>query len=150
MPAMVRWPDRVPAGRTSDAIVSTLDVLPTFAALAEASHRVPTDRLIDGVDQTELLLGESIQGARDRFLYFEKEELQAVREGPWKLRLPDLKELRTWTESDHGTNEIELYHLERDLGESKNVANGNPEVVQRLLALAESAKVRRAERSASK
>jgi len=150
VPAMVRWPDRVPAGRTSDAIVSTLDVLPTFAALAEASHRVPTDRLIDGVDQTELLLGESIQGARDRFLYFEKEELQAVREGPWKLRLPDLKELRTWTESDHGTNEIELYHLERDLGESKNVANGNPEVVQRLLALAESAKVRRAERSASK
>ncbi len=150
VPAMVRWPEHVPAGLTSDAIVSTLDVLPTFAALAEASRLVPSDRVIDGVNQKELFLGKNIQGARDSFYYYEKDELQAVREGPWKLRLPDLKELRTWTESDHGTNRTELYHLERDLGESKNVVNENPEVVERLLAIAESAKVRRAEQGVSK
>ncbi len=145
VPALVRWPGHVPAGRTTDAITSTLDVLPTFAALAGAIDRVPKDRVIDGVNQQALLLGESIQGARDGFLYFEGDELQAVRQGSWKLRLPDLKELRTWTESDHGTNKLELYNLERDLGESKNVVNENPEVVQRLLAIAEASKVKRKE-----
>ena len=93
-----------------------------------------------------LYLRRPVGGGCDRFLYFEKEELKAVLEGPSKLRLPDLKVLRTWTETDNGTNEIELYHPKRDLGESKNVATGNPEVVQRLLAIAEFAKVRRAER----
>lgn len=143
VPAIVRWPGGTPSGLTSDAIVSTLDVLPTFASLAGAFDKVPQDREIDGVDQSDLLKGRSVAGARNGFLYFERDELQAVREGPWKLRLPDLKELRTWTEIDVGTNEIELYHLNRDLGETKNVADENPDVVKQLMEIAESAKVKR-------
>jgi len=138
VPGMVRWPDRVPAGRTSDAIISTLDVLPTFATLA--GTQPPQDRVIDGVDQTELLLGDSEDGARDRFFYFDGNELQAVRKGPWKMRLPNLKNLRKWTELDRGTQEIELYHLGRDLGETTNVAEQHPDVVERLMGLAESTK----------
>ena len=145
VPGIVRWPNRVPAGRTNVAIISTLDVLPTFAALAGASNKVPKDRIIDGVDQRELLLGRNEVGARDGFLYFEGDELQAVRSGPWKLRLPDLKELRTWTENDHGTNKLELYQLDRDIGESSNVAAQNPDVVERLMAVAKKAKVVREE-----
>lgn len=141
VPAMVRWPSNIPAGLTSDAIVSTLDVLPTFAEIAGAGNRVPTDRVIDGVDQTKLFMGESINGARDHFFYFEKDELQAVRHDRWKLRLSDLKEIRTWTELSQGSNDLELYNLHGDLGESKNVAKQNPEIVKRLLALAETAKV---------
>ena len=141
VPAIVRWPDKVAAGKSSDAIFSTLDVLPTLAALAGVKDQVPTDRIIDGVDQVDLLLGNTESGARDGFLYFEAHELQAVRQGPWKLRLPNLKELRDWTEMDYGTNQIELYHLGRDLSETTNVAAENPDVVTRLMALAESSKV---------
>ncbi len=143
VPAIVRWPSGTPSGLASDAIVSTLDVLPTFASLAGVFDKVPDDREIDGVDQSDLMKGRSVAGARNGFLYFEKDELQAVREGPWKPRLPDLKELRTWTEIDVGTNEIELYHLNRDLGETKNVADENPDVVKQMMEIAESAKVNR-------
>lgn len=139
VPGIVRWPGHVPAGRTSGAIVSTLDVLPTFAALAGAEKAVPGDRVVDGVDQRELFLGESEEGARDGFLYFEGNELQAVRSGPWKLRLPGLKNLRNWPELDRGSGETELYHLGRDLGEKENVAADHPDVVERLRAIAAAA-----------
>ena len=66
VPCIVRWPGHVPAGRVSDAIFSTLDFLPTFATLA--GYEVPADRVIDGVDQTELLRGQSERGAQERFL----------------------------------------------------------------------------------
>ncbi|MEM7600860.1 MAG: sulfatase-like hydrolase/transferase, partial [Verrucomicrobiota bacterium] len=65
VPALLRWPGKVPAGAESDAIVATLDVMPTFAALAGASDAVPTDRVIDGVDQRDLYFGESEEGNRN-------------------------------------------------------------------------------------
>ena len=55
VPCIVRWPGHVPAARTSSAIFSTLDVMPTFAALAGVADKVPSDRIVDGVDQRELL-----------------------------------------------------------------------------------------------
>jgi arylsulfatase len=125
----------VEAGRTSDAIVSTLDVLPTFAALAGAD--VPDDRVLDGVDQAGLLTGSDQDGARDRFLYYHGGELQAVRQGPWKLRLPNLKRFPNWSEIDRGSQRTELYHLGRDLGETTNLADKQPQVVERLRAIAE-------------
>jgi arylsulfatase A-like enzyme len=137
VPGIVRWPGQVPAGRTSDAIISTLDVLPTFASLGESAP--PEDRPLDGVDQTDLLRGNSDEGARPQFFYYDSGELQAIRVGPWKLRLPHLKKLRKWPEFDRGTQASELYHLGRDVGESKNVAADNPEVVEHLQAVAESA-----------
>ncbi len=61
---IVRWPGHVPAGRQSDAIFATIDFMPTFAQLA--GYEVPADRVIDGVDQTALLLGQSEKGAQAR------------------------------------------------------------------------------------
>lgn len=137
VPAIVRWPGKVAAGTTSDAIMATLDVMPTFAALAGTSP--PQDRPLDGVNQVDLLLGNSEAGARDRFFYYDSDELQAVRHGPWKLRLPNLQALRKWPEFDRGTQQAELYHLEDDLAESQNLATANPAVVERLMKLAEKA-----------
>ncbi len=140
VPGIVRWPGQVPAGRESDAIVSTLDVLPTFAALAGAAGEVPTDRPIDGIVQVDLWLGKGdAAGARDHLFYFEGNELQGVRKGPWKLRLAGLKTIRSWPEVDRGSGELELYHLGRDIGESNNVVKDNPEVVEELLEMAEQA-----------
>jgi len=138
VPAIVRWPGKVAAGATTDAIVSTLDVLPTFSALAGAADQVPTDRKIDGFDQSGLLLGKSREGARDHFLYYHNGELQAVRKGPWKLRLPGIQQRFTkWPEFDHGTQQAELYQLVDDIGESKNLAGEKPGLVAELAAFAE-------------
>jgi arylsulfatase A-like enzyme len=135
VPCLVRWPGHVPAGRVSDAIFSTLDFLPTFGALA--GFKVPGDRIIDGVNQTELLLGRSPRGARDHFHYFSQNELHAVRQGAWKLFLPGRKVFYSYVK-DRGTSDVELYNLESDVGETKNVAAQNPEVVARLTSLAQS------------
>lgn len=70
-----------------------------LAALAGASGKVPTDRIIDGFDQSDLFLGKSAEGNRDEFPYFDGNELQAVRKGPWKLRFANLKNLRKWPNS---------------------------------------------------
>ena len=141
VPGILRWPGKVPAGRTSDAIVSTLDVLPTFAAMADASAAIPSHRVIDGVVQRDLFLGRSKVGARDGFLYFDGSELQAVRKGTWKLRLPRLKQLRNWPELDRGTQEPELYNLGEDIGEQRNLAEENPERVRQLMAIADEVKM---------
>jgi arylsulfatase A-like enzyme len=62
VPFIIRWPGRIPAGRVSDEIVHQVDIYTTFAKIAGAS--VPQDRPIDGLDQTEFLLGESEESSR--------------------------------------------------------------------------------------
>lgn len=135
VPCIVRWPAQVPAGRVSDAIFSTIDFLPTFATLA--GYKTPTDRTIDGVDQTELLKGQTETGARDVYHYFCQNELQAVRKGPWKLHLPNHKVFYGYVK-DKGSGELELYNLKDDIGESKNLAKEKPDVVADLLKLSQS------------
>ena len=135
VPCIVRWPAQVPAERVSDALFATIDFLPTFGRLA--GYEPPRDRIIEGVDQTELLLGRSERGARDHFHYFSQNELHAVRQGPWKLVLPNRTVFYTYVK-DRGSNEPELYHLDRDIGETRNVARDHPEVVARLTRLAQS------------
>ena len=129
VPCVVRWPGKVPAGRTSDAIFATIDFLPTFCRLAGAT--VPQDRIIDGVDQTDLLFGRSREGARKDYFYFCKGELHAVRKGRYKLVLPNRRKFYGYVD-DKGSNEAELYDLEADIGEKHNLAKKHPEIVQEL------------------
>lgn len=134
VPCIARWPGRVPEGRVSSAIFATIDFMPTFAGLA--GYKVPDDRIIDGVDQTALLLGKNETGARDHIYYLSQNELHGVRKGKWKLLLPDRKGYRGYVK-DRGSSGTELYDLESDIGETRNVAEQNPEVVAELLALTE-------------
>jgi arylsulfatase A-like enzyme len=138
VPCLVRWPGHVPAGRVSDAIFATIDFLPTIGELA--GYAPPTDRVIDGVDQTNLLLGKSKNGARDRYHYFCQNELQAVRQGEWKLVLPDKKKFYGYVD-DRGSNKIELYNLNADIGELKNLVSRNPAKVKELQAAANAFKM---------
>ncbi len=135
VPCVVRWPGSVTAGRSSSELVSTIDLLPTFALLAGAE--LPPDRKIDGRDVGGILLG--VDGAttpHEAFFYYYKDQLQAVRSGRWKLHLPRMK----------GRGEaarlsaVELYDLHADLAETTNVAKAHPDVVARLEALANSAR----------
>ncbi len=135
VPCIVRWPGKVPAGRSSDALWATIDLMPTFTALSGV--KPPTDRVIDGIDQTALLLGQAEEG-RETFIYDQVGDGDAnmgvgIRKGNWKLLLPGRK-----PEQDHrflmdfGTNGLELYDLDSDIGEKNNVADDHPEVVKEL------------------
>ncbi len=135
VPCIVRWPGKVPAGRTSDALWATIDLMPTFTALSGV--KPPTDRAIDGIDQTALLLGQTEEG-RETFIYDQVGDGDAnmgvgIRKGKWKLLLPGRK-----PEQDHrflmdfGTNGLELYDLDSDIGEKNNVVDNHPEVVKEL------------------
>ncbi|HRI87183.1 MAG TPA: arylsulfatase [Candidatus Hydrogenedentes bacterium] len=121
-PMIVRWPDRVPAGATSDAVWYFADVLPTVAGLANAKVPVP----VDGTDVTAALLGTAKE-MPERFLYWEvpqgdsKPLRQAVRWKHWKV-------------VRHGSDgELELFDLRTDIGESHNVAAQHPDVTKRIL-----------------
>ena len=136
VPCIVRWPHKVPAGRVSDAIFSTLDFLPTFANLCQFD--VPKDRVIDGVDQTGLLLGKSKSGARDSFVYDHViQQGVGIRSKNWKLLMPGREPAKPHRYlMDFGTNDFELYNLDDDIGETKNLADefpGRVEALQKLL-----------------
>lgn len=85
VPFIARWPGRVPAGRTSDEMIAAMDVHATLASLVGAP--LPT-KGYDGLDLRPLLLGEVGTKGRDTFWYYSTDELQAVRQGDWKLHVP--------------------------------------------------------------
>jgi len=82
-PAIVRWPGVIPEGQVTADPASTLDLFPTFAHLAGAA--VPSDRPMDGKDILSLLT-TGRDTAQRAFYYFHGMDLEAVREGQWKLR----------------------------------------------------------------
>jgi len=91
-PFIIRWPGKIPAGRVSNEIVHEMDTFTTFARLAGAP--VPQDRPIDGVDQTDFLLGKKESSNREGILLFLADRLQAVKWRNWKLHLYD--EMHNW------------------------------------------------------
>lgn len=137
VPCIARWPSRIPAGRVSHALATTMDFLPTFARLA--GTQAPRDRVIDGKDIWTLLSGKSNESPHEAFYYYYCPQLQAVRSGKWKLFLPLEKR---WVDFKGKTEPgaAALYDLEKDLGETTNVAPKHPDVVRRLTSLAEKAR----------
>ena len=127
LPCIVRWPGKVPAGRVSDAVFATIDFMPTFANLA--GYDIPSDRRIDGIDQTDLLLSKR-QAGRDHF-YFGR---AGVRQGKWKYLKPNAF-FHGYAVDDDRKKIDELYDLESDPGERTNLAAMNPDKVAELKAL---------------
>ena len=136
VPTIAWWPGSVPARSRCDAVAGTIDLLPTFVALADS--QVPARPFIDGRDISELLLGRSNQSPREAHYYFAGYNLQAVRQGPWKLAFAPQKE-NSGQKPDGGvtTSETRLYNLDDEIGERTNLADQHPEVVKRLKALAD-------------
>ena len=147
VPAILRAPGRVPAGVTCDLIATTMDIMPTFAALAGAE--MPEDRVIDGDDIRHLFHGEFEKANPEKaYFYYLRLHLQAVRQGNWKLHLPRETEpigAAPFSRNTHiaaadrvGFGKPFLVDLTNDIGETTNVSSANPRVVERLLGLAES------------
>ena len=104
--------------------MATIDFLPTFAHLA--GFEVPADRVIDGIDQTDLLLGKTEEG-RDNFIYGRA----GVRQGKWKFLKAKHGEL-PYARDETRQEVVELYDLDADIGEQDNLAERFPEKVREL------------------
>jgi len=82
VPAIVRWPGKVPAGVVTQEMLAAVDWLPTLAGIAGASNLVPKDRPIDGKDASAFMLGKSPTTGRNSYLFFGLDgELMSVK---WK------------------------------------------------------------------
>ena len=145
VPCIVRWPGQIPAGSQTDKIAATIDLLPTIAAATGV--QLP-EKPIDGLDILPVLKGENSEPRNSYFFYYGG-ELRAVRQGKWKLFFPHKSRSYVGVEprndrfpGPYATLEVgsELYDLENDIGETKNVIEQYPDVVETLQQLAQTAR----------
>lgn len=147
VPAILRWPGRIPAGLVTSEIASIMDFFPTLANLSGGEP--PRDRTIDGRDLQPHWERPGRATGHETIYFFEggyrykaedgppknDPQLRAVRSGPWKLHLS--------TEPGETDGKVsilpgDLYHLHWDPSETRNVATKHPDVVKRLVGQAKS------------
>ena len=115
IPAIARWPGRIPAGRRCAAQSISLDLMPTMLALAGAAA---PDRPLDGVDLSPVLFGTGSLRARD--LFWEHGEARAMRRSRWKLIAQEAAG-------------VQLFDLDADLCEQSDVAQQHQAVVAEMM-----------------
>ncbi len=86
--AFVRWPGMIEADSVAGDIVHVTDLFTTIARLGGAMDEIPTDRIIDGVDQTSLLLNGDTYSRRDYVFLYNINALEAVIKEQFKLKIP--------------------------------------------------------------
>ena len=134
VPAVIRWPGHIPAGQTIDEVLTSMDLLPTFAKLA--GGKVPGDRVIDGKDIWPVLTQGAESPHQAIFMYREN-NLKAIRSGKWKLHLTlPVKGKGKGPKNPRSA----LYDLESDIGETHNVLAEHPEIAERLRSYADAFK----------
>jgi arylsulfatase len=148
VPCLVQWKGTIEAGRVENNLVSGIDVLPTIAEIAGAP--LP-EKKIDGVSLLPLLKSRDAEAPRKSFwYYYRRNNLEAVRDGRWKLVFPHNG--RTYEGFEPGKDgmpgkanersEVEsgLYDLRRDPGERYNLIEYYPEIVSELEEIAAKAR----------
>ncbi len=151
VPCIMRWPGKIPEGMDIKKPAMTIDLLPTIAKLTGA--KLPKQK-IDGIEISDLIKN----GKQDTphheayYFYYKTNELHAVLsgDGRWKLYLPHTyRSLNGRTGKDDGTPidytwdnqmNVELYDLQNDISETKDIAADHPEIVEGLLEHAEKAR----------
>jgi arylsulfatase A-like enzyme len=101
-PFIIRWPGNVPAGAVSNDIVHAIDLFPTFARIV--GGKVPTDRIIDGVDQIDFFLGNQENSSRDSVVIYVGNHLFGVKWRNWKMMMKEV---------DHGVDDIREHSVPR-------------------------------------
>ncbi len=139
-PCIMRWPGVIPEGTICNKLSSTIDILPTLAEITGA--KLP-DHIIDGVNILPLMKGEENANPRNVFYYYyQRNSLEAVRKGHWKLVLPH--KYRSYEGVPpghdgfpgpyaHDSTDLALYNLRRDPGERYNVIDQHPDVVKDIM-----------------
>ncbi|WP_347838743.1 sulfatase [uncultured Draconibacterium sp.] len=147
VPFIVKWPGQVPAGTICNKLGCAIDILPSFAEIANA--QLPEQK-IDGTSIVELWKGNTEANPRETILfYYGKNNLNGVRKGNWKLVLP-----HSWASYNtepgrdgQGGRRIkmtvetpQLYNMMRDPGEQYNVIEHYPEKAAELMQVVEEAR----------
>jgi arylsulfatase len=168
VPCVMRWPGKIPSQRVCHEPLMTIDLLPTLCRLTGAP--LPRQTIDGKDIAPVLFGEKDARTPHDAYFFYAGDELHAIRSGKWKLHLPhEYLTVNGPTRADgkpanHGQQkpeamtssglrgiasrhgykvakiELSLYDLETDIGETTNLAAKHPEVVQRLLALAEAAR----------
>lgn len=112
MATLAWWPGTIPSGVTCDELISSIDIFPTLATFGGGT--VPADRVIDGKDVSSVLKGEG--PSPNTYIFYEN---GGARQGNWKI-------------VKMHKQPAQLYDLETDYGERNDVAQENPEIVERL------------------
>ena len=118
VPCIIRWPERIAAGRICRSLACNIDFLPTLTALAGGKLGELT---IDGVDLSPVLFSGEDRVVRDDFYYYYTDHLEAVRSGCWKLHF-----------QKNGQEFYALYNLAEDPGETVDLSSINPEICEAL------------------
>lgn len=136
VPTIAWWPGKIAAGSSCNAVAGTIDLLPTLTTLA--GGRVPASPTIDGRDISPILFGKSTESQREAHYYFSGYNLQAVRQGPWKLAItPQADPANKGKAAKSDDPSPRLYNLDNDIGEKENVASQHPRIVAALQKLAD-------------
>jgi arylsulfatase A-like enzyme len=141
-PTLAWWPGTIPENSECKEPAMTIDLLPTIAKLIDAD--LPKHR-IDGKDISALLTGDA-KSPHEAYYFYYGNQLQAVRQGKWKLHFPH--GYRTMAGKPGGTGGIptnysqakiglSLFDLHSDISESKNVKDKFPKITNRLKSLGE-------------
>lgn len=141
VPAIFQWRGQIPAGQVSDAMITSMDLLPLFCDVAGVE--IPNDRIIDGKNIYRLLSGTTSNSPHQFFHYYNGVNLQAVRNEKWKLHLPRTPaDQPYWAKKSGGNNKKInitlknplLIDLDADPAEKNNVIMEHPEVTAELRA----------------
>jgi arylsulfatase A-like enzyme len=131
VPFLAVWPGRIRAGLTSDAPLSVVDLFPTLAGRAGLAGQVPAN--VDGLDVWPVLSGATVSPAERTILYDNGGKLEAIRVGPWKLRVSATGRARS-PNGPSPAERVELFHLLHDPSERYDQSAAHPDVVARLRA----------------
>ncbi|MBE2284726.1 MAG: sulfatase-like hydrolase/transferase [Prosthecobacter sp.] len=134
VPTLAWWPGKIAPGSVCDAVAGTIDVHPTCLKIAGAE--VPAQPVLDGRDLSPLLFGQSKDSPREAHYYFSSYNLQAVRQGPWKLALMTQPESMGKDAASDANVNPRLYNLDQEIGERTNLAAQHPDIVAKLTSLA--------------
>lgn len=146
VPGIFCWPGMIPAKQVSSTTLTSMDLLPLFCSLAGVD--LPQNRKLDGQNILPILQGKVSDSPHKLLYYYNGTNLQAVREGHWKLHLPRTPNDQPFWSKDPRhkfkgfvkLDRLRLYDLSNDLGETTDVADRHPDIVARLMQQAEAAR----------
>jgi arylsulfatase len=116
VPFVMRWPNKIAAGNTSDEIVHAMDLYPSIAKIA--GGEVPNDRVIDGIEMSDFFLGKKQSSGRDGFIVYMGNDIFGVKWKNWKLHF---KEQDAWNTPMVTYTMPRVYNLYTDPQEKNNV-----------------------------
>jgi arylsulfatase A-like enzyme len=132
VPFIIRWKGKLAEGKKDSRPIIQLDVLPT--ALAAANIKARRGEQFDGVNLLPFISGK-LSGAPHRALYWRLGENMAIREGDWKLvKTVEGRLFGADPMAPDYLSGVQLYNVVKDVGESRNLADENPEKVKELVA----------------